>query len=86
MQVLKKILQSKYLIIIFLLIIIISYYRTNNIRETIYKGSEQEFKLEVVSKKYKDNKYTITLNPIEDGIPDKRLSSLSRSNPFLSIR
>ncbi len=67
MQILKKILQSKFIIlIIFLLIIIISYYRINLRIYCSYKGSEQEFKLKVISKKYKDNKYTVTLQGEEE--------------------
>ncbi len=63
MQVSKKILQSKYnLFILFLLIIFISYYRVNIKKESVYKGSENEFRLTVIDKKYKDDKYTITFN------------------------
>ena len=60
MQVLKKILQSKYLLLsLFLLVIIISYYRTNLPINSSYKGSELEFKLEVLDKKYKNEMWTI---------------------------
>ncbi len=62
MQILKKILQSNYLMLcLFLLIILISYYRTTLVNNSFYKGDELEFKLEVVDKKYKENKYTVTL-------------------------
>ena len=60
MQVLKKILQSKYLLLIFLLVIIISYYRVNLDRKSLYDGSELEFELTVLDKKYRNNRYTIT--------------------------
>ena len=61
MQVLKKILLSKYLLLfIFLLVIIISYYRVNLDKESFYKGSELEFNLTVLDKEYKDNRYKIT--------------------------
>ena len=60
MQVLKKILQSKYLLVIFLLVILVSYYRVNLDRKSLYSGSEIEFELTVLDKKYKDNRYTIT--------------------------
>ena len=61
MQVLKRILQSKYLLlIIFLLVIIISYYCVNLDKKSFYEGSELEFKLTVLNKEYKNNRYTIT--------------------------
>ncbi len=61
MQILKKALQSNYLIFcIFIVVIIFSYYRFNLEKNSLYKGNETEFKLEVIDKKYKD-KYTITL-------------------------
>ena len=63
MQVSKKILQSKYLFfILFLLIIIISYYRVNLEKESVYKKDDNEFKLIVDSKKYKNELYTIVFS------------------------
>ena len=61
MQVLKKKLLSKYfLLYLFLLIIIISFYRTNLEKISSYEGSEQNFKLKIIDKKYKNDQYTIT--------------------------
>ena len=61
MQVLKKILLSKYFILfVFLLVIIISYYRVNLDRKSLYDGSELEFKLTVLDKEYRDNRYKVT--------------------------
>lgn len=61
MQVLKKVLQSKYLLFcLFLLIILISYYRINLEKKSYYKGNELEFELVVEDKKYKNDQYTIT--------------------------
>lgn len=59
MQVLKKVLQSKYLIYLFLLIIILSYYRVNQEKNSVYQENEEIFELTVVDKKYDDD-YTIT--------------------------
>ena len=60
LQVLKKILLSKYfLFIVFLLIILVSFYRVNNEKESKYKGNEKNFQLTVLDKKYKDDQYTI---------------------------
>ena len=61
MQVLKKILQSKYLLFLLILIIIISYIRINLVHNSLYKGNENNFELKVIDKKYKHDKYTITL-------------------------
>ena len=61
MQILKKILQSNYLLLcLFILVILISYYRCNLEKISVYKD-EVEFKLKVIDKKYKNNKYTVTL-------------------------
>ncbi len=61
MQVLKKILLSKWLLFVLLiLIILLSYYRINIEKHSLYKGNELEFTLKVIDKKYKNDKYTIT--------------------------
>ena len=61
MQVLKKVLQFKYLLlIIFLLVMIISYYRISFNNKSSYIGSELDFELKIIDIKHKEDKYTIT--------------------------
>ena len=59
MQVSKKVLQSKYCLLLFILTIFISYYRVNLKKNSLYKGNETIFELQVIDKKYKNDQYTI---------------------------
>lgn len=77
MQVSKKVLRSKYLLLcLFLFIIIISYIRVNLKVNSLYKGNETSFNLTVIDKKYKDDKYTIVFSGKE------KLISYSKEFPY----
>ncbi len=77
MKVLKKVLQSNYLLLcVFFVFILFSYYRINLNVDSFYEGDELEFRLKLIDKKYKNNQFLLTF------IGKEKLISYSNDCPY----